>query len=265
MTSCESCEGVQASVQRPAEQRPGSHSRHGLASHGGVVRKSLVRFVVVMMLGFATAASAQVKVVIDRNAGTSATGDFKFKNAPSPVRQNAAVKAKLSLVVGKQDPNGGSLSVLTDGVLPTGDDEPSANFFFDAGSDGGRILMDLGEAIEIAQVNTYSWHSNTRGPQVYNLYASDGTDPKFNAEPNASTHPATCGWTLIAEVDTRPKQGDNGGQYAVSISGSRGTLGKFRYLLFDSVPTETDDPWGNTFFSEVDVVAKNDRRTRESS
>ena len=265
MTSRGSCGDVQASLQLRVEQRPASHFRLGLAFYGGVVRKSVARFAVVMVLGFVTAASAQVKVLIDRNTGTSATGDFKFKNAPSPVRQNAAAKAKLSLVVGKQDPNGGNLSVLTDGVLPTHEDEPRANFFFDAGSDGGRILMDLGEAIEIAQVNTYSWHANTRGPQVYNLYASDGTDPKFNAEPNANTHPARCGWTLIAEVDTRPKQGDNGGQYAVSISGSRGTLGKFRYLLFDSVPTETDDPWGNTFFSEVDVVAKNDQRTSESS
>jgi len=222
-----------------------------------VVRKmSRVRLTIVLVLGFAVAASAQVKVVIDRNTGNSATGDFKFKNVPSPVRQNAAAKAKLSLAVGKQDPNGGSLSVLTDGVLPTNEDEPRANFFFDAGSDGGRILMDLGEAIEIAQVNTYSWHADTRGPQVYNLYASDGSDPRFNTEPNANTHPAACGWTLIAEVDTRPKQGDSGGQYGVSISDSRGRLGRFRYLLFDAVPTETDDPWGNTFYSEVDVVAK---------
>src|SRR5262249_38680735 len=107
MTSLESCEDVQASVQLRVEQRQASHSRYGLASHGGVVRKSVVRFAVVMVLGFVTAASAQVKVLIDRNTGTSATGDFKFKNAPSPVRQNAAVRAKLSLVVGKQDPSGG--------------------------------------------------------------------------------------------------------------------------------------------------------------
>lgn len=219
-----------------------------------MVRK---KFTIAVVLGFAVAASAQVKVVIDHNTGSSATGDFKFKNVPSPVRQNAAANAKLSLVVGKQDPYGGSLSVLTDGVLPTNEDEPRANFFFDAGSDGGRILMDFGKAIEIAQVNTYSWHADTRGPQVYNLYASDGSDPRFNTEPDANTHPAACGWIPIAEVDTRSKEGDDGGQYGVSISDSRGTLGKFRYLLFDSVPTETDDPWGNTFYSEVDVVAKN--------
>lgn len=211
---------------------------------------------IVMLLSSAVAVSAQVKVVVDRNSGNSATRDFRFSHVPSPAKDDAAIKAKLSLVVGKQDPNGGSLSVLTDGGLPTHEDEPRANFFFDAGSDGGRILMDFREVIEVAQVNTYSWHANTRGPQVYNLYASDGTDPKFKAEPNANTDPSACGWILLATVDTRPKQGESGGQYGVSISDSRGTLGKFRYLLFDSVPTETDDPFGNTFYSEIDVVAK---------
>lgn len=70
------------------------------------------------------------------------------------------------------------------------------------------------------------------------------------------TDPAKCGWKLLATVDTRPKDGKPGGQYGVSITGSSGALGKFRYLLFDVVPTETDDPWGNTFFSEIDVLQK---------
>ena len=148
------------------------------------------------------------------------------------------------------------LSVLTDGLLPTEQDQPAANFFFNAGSDGGRFLMDLGTAIEIAQVNSYSWHPDTRGPQIYALFASDGTTAKFNLEPDAKTDPTSCGWKLIASVDTRPKQGDSGGQYGVSITDASGSLGKFRYLLFDAVPTESDDAWGNTFFSEIDVVAK---------
>jgi hypothetical protein len=42
----------------------------------------------------------------------------------------------------------------------------------------------------------------------------------------------------------------------VSIADAGGMLGKFRYLLFDVVPTETDDPWGNTFFSEIVVPAR---------
>ena len=116
--------------------------------------------------------------------------------------------------------------------------------------------LDLGNAIEITQVNTYSWHANSRGPQVYNLFASEGAGPGFNPTPDSHTDPATCGWKLIATVDTVPTQGETGGQYGVSITDASGSLGKFRYLLFDSIPTEFDNPWGNTFFSEINVIAR---------
>ena len=119
------------------------------------------------------------------------------------------------------------------------------------------MRLDLGSAIEIAQVNTYSWHPNTRGPQVYRIWASDGSDANFNPEPKGKIDPITCGWKLITIVDTRSKQAeDDGGQYGVSITDASGSLGKFRYLLFDCYVTETADDYGNTFYSEIDVVAK---------
>jgi hypothetical protein len=199
---------------------------------------------------------AAVKITIDHNTGNNATAEFKFKRVPSPAKDDAARNAKLKLLVGQIDPSSGGLNALIDGNLPDDDDQPHANFFFSAGSDGGRFLMDLGSSMEILEVNSYSWHSDTRAPQVYNLFASDGADPGFNPEPDSQTDPATCGWKLIATVDTRPNQGDSSGQYGVSITDSTGNLGKFRYLLFDSIPAEDDDPWGNTFFSEIDVIAK---------
>lgn len=211
-------------------------------------------FAIGFALNLALAVHAQVKVTMDYNA--SGTGEFKFKNVPSPARDDAGSKAKSVLIVGELDPNGADFSALTDGLLPTNEDQPAAGLFFNAGGSGGRFRMDLGSVIEIAQVNTYSWHPNTRGPQVYLLYASDGADPKFNAEPKGNTDPTTAGWKLLATVDTRPKQGVGGGQYGVSITDSSGVLGKYRYLLFDCVATELDDDWGNTFYSEVDVVAK---------
>src|SRR5262249_27598825 len=153
---------------------------------------------------------AQVKVVIERNTGASATPQFKFKNVPAPAKGNASALARVKLVLGQRDAGGAGLSALTDGVLPVDEDQPAGNFFFNAGSYGGRLLFDFGAIIEITQVNTYSWHSSTRGPQLYNLFASDGADAKFNLEPDGRTDPATCGWKLIATVDTRPKQGDPG-------------------------------------------------------
>ena len=114
--------------------------------------------------------------------------------------------------------------------------------------------MDLGKATVVRQVNTYSWHVGDRGPQVYRLYASDGSDKGFNAKGAQGVAMEKVGWKPIASVDTRPKKGKGGGQYAASISDSTGgALGTFRYLLFDVSRTESLNPFGNTFFSEIDV------------
>ena len=196
------------------------------------------------------------KVTIDHNTRDQVNREFKFKNVPSPAKDDLAAKAKLSLVDGEIDPNGDGLTALTDGVVPTDQDEPGANFFFDAGTGGGRFRMDLGSAVEIAQVNSFSWHPSTRAAQLYKLYGSDGTDAKFNGEPKRGVDPTTCGWKLVATVSTLTEKGDEGGQYAVSITDPSGSLGRYRYLLFDCYVTETSDDFGNTFYSEVDVVGK---------
>ena len=213
-------------------------------------------FPTVMLLTLPLTAHAQARVTADHNSNATATSAFKFKSVPSPSKDDAAAKATMLLVEGDVDGNGADTSALVDGVLPTEEDEPAKNFFFNAGTGGGRLRMDLGSAIEIAQINTYSWHPNTRGPQVYKLWASDGTDPKFNPTPKSNIDPATFGWKLIAVVDTRSKEGTDGGQFGVSITDARGSLGKYRYLLFDCYVTETGDEYGNTFYSEIDVIAK---------
>jgi hypothetical protein len=209
-----------------------------------------------------------IVITVDHNVGKDATREFKFAHVPSPGGDDAAMRATLTLVAGEVDENSGGLSRLTDGRVPTEEDEPEANFFFDAGTWGGRFRMDLGSAIEIAAVNSYSWHPNTRGPQVYVLYASDGADPNFDPAPKTKVDPTSVGWRRVASVDTRPKQGNGtlapasalvdqfGGQYGVSITHASGSIGKFRYLLFDCFETEADDDWGNTFYSEIGVVAK---------
>lgn len=212
--------------------------------------------------GQAGANADGIKIITDHNTGDAATPSFKFAHVPSPVGNDAAGKATLTIVAGEEDPNSGGIYKLTDGRLPTEEDEPEANFFFDAGTWGGRFRMDLGSVIEIAQVNSYSWHPNTRGPQVYVVYASDGTDPNFDPAPKTKVDPTTVGWHRIASVDTRPKQGSAGagdvfgGQYGVSISHVSGSIGKYRYLLFDCFETEMDDDFGNTFYSEIDVIAR---------
>jgi len=141
--------------------------------------------------------------------------------------------------------------------VPAEADDPGSNFFFKDGTPGGRIEVDLGHAFELKQVNTYSWHPSTRGPQVYKLYAGDETDAAFNAAPAAGADLQKMGWKLVASVDTRIKGVESGGQYGVSVSDSTGSMGKYRYLVFDIASTESDDDFGNTFYSEIDVVEVN--------
>lgn len=209
-----------------------------------------------VLWSFTLSAPAQVKVTIDHNTGGAALGTFKFKSVPGPARDDAASGARLILVDGQIDAGSADLNALVDGALPTDEDEPGGNLFFRAGSMGGRLRMDLGSVIEITQINTYSWHPNTRGPQLYKLYAADGAGASFNADPKRPIDPITCGWKLIATVSTRPEKGEEGGQYGVSVTDAGGSLGKYRYLLFDVYPTELSDDWGNTFYSEIDVVTK---------
>jgi Domain of Unknown Function (DUF1080)/Peptidase of plants and bacteria len=208
------------------------------------------------LLVSAPASIAETRIVVDYNDTTQASAGFKFKNVPAPARTNAANKASFTIVDGERDENGGDLDALHDGKLPTAEDQPSENFFFNAGTAGGRLLVDLGAALGLKQINTYSWHPGTRGPQVYQLYASDGQAGGFDAKPKRGTDPLASGWKLIAKVDTRPKTGEGGGQHGVSISDTEGAIGEYRYLLFDISSTETADAFGNTFYSEIVVIDK---------
>ena len=205
----------------------------------------------------AAVSRAEIKTVIGHHRNQNAAPEFKFTDVPRPSQSDAAAKATFTIIDGQRDRNGGDVDKLHDGKIPTEDDQPAQNFFFGTGIDGGRILVDLNAVIAIAQVNTYSWHPDTRGPQVYTLYAGDGDANGFNPQPKKGTDPQTCGWKLIVRVDTRPKEGQSGGQYGVSISDQSGILGKYRYLMFDISRTETADPFGNTFYSEIDVVEPN--------
>jgi hypothetical protein len=207
-----------------------------------------------LFLSSGFAARGEIKIQTDRNAD-SATSSFKFKKVPSPASKDGATGKKFTIIEGERDPNGGEVEKLNDGKVPQEEDQPAENFFFNAGTPGGRLGLDLEKIIEIKQINTYSWHPSTRGPQVYKVYAADGKAENFKADSKGSD-PEKAGWKLIAKVDTRDKEGGNGGQYGVSISDSEGSIGKYRYLLFEIAKTESDDEFGNTFYSEIDVIGQ---------
>jgi hypothetical protein len=210
-------------------------------------------FGISLVFSIVAVAEAEIQVVSEHHANEMATPDFKFHQVPAVSKTDAAVAARITIQQGRRDRNGGRVEVLCDGHVPRHDDQPSRNFFFAAGTQGGRLLIDLGQPSTIKRVNTYSWHSDTRGPQVYRLYAAGGMEPGFALNPAQGSLLKNCGWRLLANVDTRPERGQGGGQYGVSVFDSEGSLGHFRYLLFDIACTESNDPFGNTFFSEIDV------------
>jgi hypothetical protein len=202
----------------------------------------------------ALAPTLQAAAIVNKGHGEADQG-FKLDPVPAPAINDAGTKATFTVIDGAKDGASPDPSVLVDGRVPTSEDQPRANFFFANGSEGGRLGMDLGGVISVKSVATYSWHGGSRGPQVYKLYGASGDAKNFDAAPKRGTDPKTCGWTLLAEVDTRLKAGNGGGQHGAEVSNKGGRpLGSYRHLLFDVERTAKDDAFGNTFFSEIDVV-----------
>ena len=212
----------------------------------------LIALAALMILLPSTTLRAEVQVVWERVEPAAATANFQFQKIPAPSQSDAGTNARIQVVDGREDPLSGDLDVLHDGQLPADQDFPDGNYYFEAATAGGRLTMDLGKPTEIQQVNTYSWHTGARAPQVYRLYASSA------AAPPPATHGANleqAGWKLLATVDTRPKEGSAAGQYGVSVSvAGGGALGAYRFLLFDVARTTEVDRFDNTFFSEIDVL-----------
>lgn len=228
-----------------------------------VMRNGLATVVGIVLVGCGIS-WAEIRTAVGRLPSEQAGPEFRFPENPSdkvpvPSQSDAASKAVFTLVDGTRDRNGGDLVKLNDGKLPAEADQPAENFFFAAGSDGGRVSIDLGKLVEITQINSYSWHPTGRGPQVYTLYASDGKPADFNAAPKRPAAPDQCGWKLLAKVNTQlPKPQGSGGQYGVSVFDPKGPLGSYRYLLLDIAKTDPGDPFGLTFFSEIDVIVTGD-------
>jgi hypothetical protein len=202
-----------------------------------------------------------VIVVANHLAKDKATPAFKFDVVPPIAKDDAGSKATWIILDGNKAGWVGPISVLNDGVGPANAASEKASFGFQHWTMEGRILADLGKKLRLRQINTYSWHSNgNRTPHVYRVYGGTGDAPNFDPGPRNGVDPATCGWTPIAWVDTRTAPGGTdlrdgeGGQTGVSIQGAGGPIGSYRYLLFLTFATEMKDIWGQTFFSEIDIV-----------
>ncbi|MGC6564279.1 MAG: basic secretory protein-like protein [Akkermansiaceae bacterium] len=189
--------------------------------------------------------------------GQSAASRFSIQDIPMPAENDAAAGSSAKLLDGEADRASGPLTVLFDGKVPGGSDDPGRNFFFAQGSKGGRIMVDLGKEIEVGSVVTYSWHRSSRAAQRYDLYGSDA-----EGVPKAALRPAKPGddWELIESVDTSALEP---GQHGVVVEGEKGeNLGRFRYLIFDVFPNKNPGPFNETFYSEIDVIDANGEKLK---
>ncbi|MDG2401441.1 MAG: hypothetical protein P8M04_12805 [Akkermansiaceae bacterium] len=197
---------------------------------------------------------------LDAGADRETDGTFVFDTIPSNSSTDFANGKTFTVLDGSSHDVSGTIDHLTDGLGQTNGDSccgPDSESFF-AGPTGAednlRIQLDLEVNVPIAEINSYSWHNNSRAPQIYNVYGAinpNNNAPDFDAAGfQESADLAALGYTLIASVDSM-SLGGAGGQVGVSITGDVGT---YRYLLFDIAPPTWQVGTRATFFGEIDVV-----------
>jgi hypothetical protein len=158
------------------------------------------------------------------------------------------------------------VEVLIDGRCQRQADAPRDSVFF-ADDMIGTLVLDLGRAVRVGKVNTYTWHQNgavrenrLRAVQKFTLYGYAG-----ETAPPLDETAGDAGWVRIARVDSdaffevdRPIE--RPAQQGCSIAAARGDLGTYRYLRFDVQPTLSEvharKPPHHAFYGEIDVYAE---------
>ncbi len=199
----------------------------------------------------------KVVTLIEAGDGTPA---FRFPTIAPPSSKDYADQASGAATVRvasgtlRISPNrsgSGAASVLLDGAGQSKQDAPLESAFFQTGQNGS-FLVDLGKAIDITEISSYSWHQHDlikehreRAQQRFTLYGFAGDVP-----PDLTLPADAAGWTRIARVNSDRffrvnDRLDRPAQQACSISAAAGSIGRYRYLLWEIKR--------NTFYGELDV------------
>jgi hypothetical protein len=111
--------------------------------------KPIAFYISTLALLSSTCILAEPKITLEHFSNEESSADFHFKKVPPPARHDLAEHARISILEGTPDANSGGLGKLNDSELPSSEDQPGANFFFEAGSRHGRIVFDLGKKAEV--------------------------------------------------------------------------------------------------------------------
>lgn len=226
------------------------------------LRMSLLGLSVAASVAIATCAQASVVVTTER---LNDDGNFNFATIPTYSNNDLLEGSSPTFQDGGAHSASGPVTNLTDGLVQDNNGSASQSFFFSDSGGGngsisnGRLVFDLGSATAIAQINAFAWHSNERAALNFSVYGALGTEIGLDLTPAvADGDLASLGYTLIGSVNTLGL--GMGGQHGASIADSLGgSIGTYRYLVFDIFPSDPSDPnfpegaTTNTFFSEIDV------------
>ncbi len=171
-------------------------------------------------------------------------GEWDELSMGAPDSAGIAIAAVATSVDGFANPaekagaKGNKLPRLFATDLPQNNDDVDHNTWAEAGS--ARWLVDLQKPVEIARINTYSWHKAKRAKQAFTLWAADGDQ----APDPAAKDLAQAGWRQLAQVKTKDKAGKQGS----SIISYGQPLGSYRWLLW-----QHDETKEGSFISRIDV------------
>ena len=135
--------------------------------------------------------------------------------------------------------DGDKLPRLHDGKLAANDDDTKACTWFEQHE--ARWILDLGKAVDLGRVDTYSWHKANRAPMEFTLWAANG-----DKMPDATVVNPSAGWVKLADASS-VKLGE-GGKHGVAVVNATGTLGNYRWLMWQSKRK-------GTFFTEIAAYA----------
>ena len=198
------------------------------------------------------AAQVSVTTEVDYGADREATGTFVFDTVPSNSSTDLANGLTFKVLDGSPHAASGPISVLTDGSAQMNWDSVPESFFTTDDTTHIRIQVGFASVQNIGQINTFSWHRNSRSRQQYRVYtalAPSNNAPDFTAAAfQDDTALAQLGYTAIASVDTGSH---SGGQAGASIDGN---IGLSLYILFDIQPHYLSGVQRSTFHGEIDIV-----------
>lgn len=162
-----------------------------------------------------------------------------------PTADNLATTGTVTWLDGFSAPHkdagadGNKLPRLHDGKFAANDDDTDACSWFEQHE--ARWILDLGKAVDLGRVDTYSWHKANRAPMDFALWAANG-----DKMPDATVVNPSAGWIKLADASS-VKLGE-GGKHGVAVVNATGTLGSYRWLMWQSKRN-------GTFFCEIAAYA----------